>query len=210
MKKLAIVSMALFLVLLCCCETSKPPTQTTTPEQPTPQVSKEDLDVEYQGITISDSVDLTEIADKLNFGLDAWYDDGEYIAACGSNIPGDKDRYVYYRAKYPNKESTDLEFVFWYNQTKNELMTLSSISLLSEKARTNRGVTVGDDESTLKVAYHNDIRLWLSQEEYIYGKTSDDYFIFFSIDPTTRKITEITINYNSSKAMEELGIDGFD
>jgi len=177
------------------------------------QISKEDLNIEYQGIAINDSIDFAGIAEKLEFDLNAWYDDGQYIAACRSNIPNDSDLYVYYRAKYPNKETADLELAFWHNNTKNKFMSLVSVRFLSDSLKTSRGISVGDDESALRSAYGDTIQLWDLGDEVYYEtdvEKAREYYMIFTINPTSRRIASISINYNSNKVMDELGIDGFD
>lgn len=206
MKKL-IILMALFAILLHSC-TPSIETPTTTDA---PALQRQDFDVDYHGIKLSDSADLTVLAEQLEFDLNGWYENRQYAMAGTCGLPDDKNEYVFYWAKYPNEKDAEIEFRFWYNQTSDELLVLTGIRLLSKKIKTNRGISIGDDEITLKAAYGNDIKLWDLGDTVFYDYESDigmekECNMSFYLDPNSRTIENIDINYHVAEVLENLGI----
>ena len=211
MKRAVSMMLVLFIVLLCGCTNLKSSTQITdtTTDKSVETIQQtaapHDLEVPYDDITINDSIDISLLAEELEFDLEEWYNKQQYRIA-GSD-------FVWYKTKYPNEEKADMIIEFLYNSETDELKYLIGITILTNKVKTNRGVTIDDDENKLLAAYGSELISGTSDNWYKWyyvGHDWGDKSIHFTIDNNTRKIIEIRISYNRVRAMDELDISSLE
>ena len=188
------------------CKTTQETDKNSFPEN----IIKKDFDIEYNGVIINDIVSFKHIADELKIPLGKT-DDNIEIKAMSSVGNNDYSWYVVY---YPSKEDEDLRIEYILNETlKTEYLVYVDIF----NAKTFRGIKVGDELKKLTSYYGVSV-----EPEYNTSKTVCYYYeldnksedsdktISIVVDKDTKKITEISINYNLEKAMEEMDIIAFD
>lgn len=175
-----------------------------------PNITKEDLNVYYEDLVINDSIPFKDIADELGIPL-GQSTDNIHIKASSMVDGNDYEWYIVY---YPSEEKKELEIEYLINNT---LKTEYLVYVRLYKAKTSRGVTVGDDLEKLISAYGNSVkpRLNTSTTDWYYysldnKSTYSDKSISIIVDKNTNKVTEISINYNNDKAMEDMDIIGMD
>ncbi len=172
------------------------------------KITKDDFNIRYNGTTINDSTSFKEIAGELGIKIGK-VDDNIYIKA--GTQSGD-----WYLVDYPNKNSENLRIEY----VTSEVFGTYIVSVDLYNVKTNRNIGVGDSEQRLLAAYGDTVepidngdytvcyKYPLSNDQSkVY---SEDKVITFIVDKLTKKVTEIYINYNNYKAMDDLDITSFD
>lgn len=168
-------------------------------------ISNEDFDVNYKDIILNNKTSLEVLTEKLGLTLleDPLEEGSETTSIRVAGCVNDMD-YYWYKVSYPNKENPVIIYDYFYNATKS-IGRIVSMDIKS--IPTSAGMAVGDTFEELKNKYGKDvvskpntkttnyIRLVLNQNEMrvVYEKNSG-------------KITDIHIDYDTGKAMEEMDI----
>ena len=172
---------------------------------PIPAVSAidiNDFDINYNGFIINDTLPFKEVADSIGIEI------GKVISSL--DIPKTSQIGNWYIVHYPSKDKEDMQIEYVINE-KAGTQYLVYVELFN--VPTYRGISVGDDIDDLLLAYGDSIKpTYASPTEDLYYYKLDnksesmapDKTIYISVDKNTKKITRISIDYNSNKAIEEL------
>lgn len=185
---------------------------TPTPVNGSSALSMEDFNINYKGVLINDTVPFKKIADSLNITVGS--DEGNSELRASVSVGNIDYRWII--VHYPSEENEEIRIQYVINDTlKTEYLVCADLF----KAETNRGIKVGDDLKQLLDVYGNLVEPDYNSDTTDYyqfnlyddpSESNLDKFISIVVDKETKRITEISIDYNNDKAMIELGIPSFD
>lgn len=180
-------------------------TNTTEPiDTAVPAIGINDFDINYNGFIINDTLPFRDVADNLGIEI------GKVISS--TDIPRGSQIGDWYIVHYPSKDKEDMQIEYVINE-KARTQYLVYVKLFS--VSTYRGISVGDGINELLLAYGDSIKpISASSTEDVYFYKLDsksesrapDKTIHICADKNTKKITRISIDYNSNKAIEELDL----
>lgn len=170
------------------------------------KIVQEDLNIIYNGIVINDIIDFNVIADSL--GIEIGKTDVNCTIRMGTSYGN------WYVVHYPIIENEDIELEYFVNEQNNTVKLVRAD--LYKNAETFRGVSIGDSLEKVINVYGNNIEpdynsLSSVAYHYILDYNEDEPFynnsIYIIVDNDSKKVTGISFDYNSSKEIDEFGIE---
>lgn len=164
----------------------------------------DDLNITYKGIVINDLVDFNDIADNL--GIEIGKTDNNCETRAGTFVGN------WFVVHYPSLDDEDMELNYVAYQQDN---SVKLISVQLYDVETSRGIRIGDGLDKVVNLYGDYVEAHYNSSsselyQYILDYNNDEPFnnksIYFIVDNETQKVTDIGIDYNSNKTIDELGI----
>lgn len=187
--------------------TMESPTNIGTTQQAV-SISKNEFDINYNGITINADIPFETIAKELGINIVTY---GGISDSCTENYAANTP-YSWNIAHYPNKENEEISIEYVYNEETRESYIVY-VDLFGD-TETYRGIKVGDSLDKFSKAYSG--RIYKSIDgnstwcHYIGDESNKiDYSgMCVLIGKDSYKIEEISIDYNITKARDEMQLYG--
>jgi len=166
-------------------------------------LTEEDFNVSYNGIEIGESIPFEELAEQLGVSLG----DADSNTDPRAILTMDGDSYGWYTLHYPDREKTEMEIDYVFNETKK---TAWIVWVCLFSGDTKRGLAIGDSLEKCLELYGEKLfgptTSFKTTEYYHYklNEAIEDKEIHVEVDKSSQMVNAIFLDYCSQQSMREL------